>query len=324
MIAANSARIVFRIALVLVAFTIADWQWVQAATFVERAPTARSLVVESDHSLSFLETFQKVRRSRRGTVIPVRSRVSPIIDHLAQVYIAPWIYARYSNVQWIIGESARNHEKARAKWKKVVDSSPVVDLFLLNHEGDDIGGLEQSSDLGWKKHQLRLLYTEGCDSASSPYFLTFLSKYNAAVAIGHRAISASPFVAFPFMRFWVYGHSALASTRLGWDVGSAEGAIADILSFNSLAHVYWHSLKDMLDSTEPGLGWTPELAPDQVFINKPALVERNTPEQRIWFVSFIRKFGKEVSTGSLDDDGACGGSPVMARDFSQSPELAAE
>ena len=261
-------------------------------------------VAYDEKNKDFLESFQSVRRSQRGTVLPIDSglggAMGSVANHSAQVYIAPWIYARYSEVSWIIGYG--NEDEIPNQWKSVIDKSPVVDLFLFNHGGADIQGLRNSDQLGWKRHQIRLLYTEGCESASSDYFETFLSKYNAAVGIGHRETSASPFFSFSLIRFWTYGSSALSATKAAWDIGAFLARTVDYISFKTLSSGLWNSQDAMIRESAMGLEWTAEMPPEKLYIDQSTVINRASPQDQIRYLSFIDNFGKDIQASPLQMD----------------------
>lgn len=249
----------------------------------------------------FLRSFQETRSKIRGTVIPINSGVSPIIDHIAELLIQPWIEAQYTNVQWILGDQSNRWYEVRSKWQNVIANSSVIDLFLFNHGGMDIYGLERAQHLGWKKYQLRLVYTEGCDSASSDYFSKFLSTYNAALAIGHRNTSASPFVSFPLIRHWSYGENALKATETAWSIGSIEASIVDFLSLGFFSRSLWSGRKDMLFGTVPGIGWSSEMPPEDLDISSAPTIDRNAPEKQVWHLGYVDSTGPSFDSSAKSD-----------------------
>ncbi len=243
----------------------------------------------------FLNSFQTVWRSQRGTMIPIdggmQAVVDFLVDHSAQILIAPWIYARYSNVHWDIGGDGNDYADLASKWKDLTTNSPVVDLFFFNHAGADLNELNSSS--GWKSSQLRFVYTEGCGSAN--YLGEFLGD-GAAVAVGHRDTSASPFFAFPMIRGWVYGFNVVAAAGLAWTEGGILARAADFTTIEAMSHSLWQSQEDMIRSSELGIAYSSEMLPEKLDITQSAVLKRDTPAKQQMSLQFIGSYGKDATS----------------------------
>lgn len=249
---------------------------------------------------TFLMSFQKVKYSQRAVLIPIDGALiepmNSIVNHAAMILLAPWVYARYSTVEWFISSGEMSDEDTNKKVQHAVSSSPVIDLFAFNHAGEDGETLAAAENLGAKKNQIRFVYTEGCGSAD--YLNDIITNYNAAVAVGHRDTSASPFYAFGLVHAWTYGESANSAMMTGWISGSAWIDLAAILTLDQLWRlpIDWDSREDMLKQSEPAIMWTAEMTPEKLNIETSAVLSRNTPESNTAYRSFAATYGKDIES----------------------------
>jgi hypothetical protein len=278
--------------------------------------TKSSTQAYDEQNKTFLMSFQDVKRSQRAVFIPIDGMldgnfyipvgenaiagdfpINSIVNHSAMILLAPWVYARYSTVEWFISINEMNDNDILNKVKDGVNSSPVIDLFAFNHGGNDAGTIDVAKQNGLKTSQLRLVYTEGCDS--SGYISSFLSDDNAAVAIGHSGTSASPLFAFNIVHSWTYGESAHASMVSGWLFGTGLLEIADMLSFDQLHKTLWDSHDDMIKESEPQIVWTSEMTPDKLNIDTSAVLMRNTQDLSTAYQCRASEYGKNAQTSQL-------------------------
>lgn len=259
-----------------------------------------------DNSKTFLMSFQDVKYSQRAALIPIDGALPDpmdgIVSHAAQVLLAPWVYARYSTVEWFINSDEMSDEETNKRVQQAVSSSPVIDLFAFNHAGQDSNTLAAAQNLGAKKSQIRLVYTEGCGSAN--YLSDFLNNYNAAVAIGHRDTSASPFFAFGLVHAWTYGESAHSAMETGYISGSAWIDLIALVTLDQLwdLPLDWSSRGDMIKQSEPAVMWTSEMTPEKLNIDTSAVLKRNTPELDTAFLSYAGSYGKDTQSIPLNSN----------------------
>lgn len=100
-----------------------------------------------ERSGEFLQSYQAVKRSQRGVFVPIDGDIddngfhSEILDSVVNfagmVLVAPWVYFRYSNVQWALGDKADDSDYVRERWRRLVQKNPVIDYFAFTHGGHD-------------------------------------------------------------------------------------------------------------------------------------------------------------------------------------------
>jgi len=245
-------------------------------------------VAYDEQNMKFLQSYQKVRYSQRAVVFPIDGGLdwmlegnlgkdlNAVVNFGAMVLIAPWIYFRYPHVYWILGPHSQYY--LRAKWKKAVLGSPVIDYFSFTHEGVAPLNARALDRLPKKKNQLRFVYDEGCQSSSSYYFI---QHYNATVAVGHRANSASPLFSFSILRNWTYGASAAKAVYKGYQAGKFHIMALNAVTFKKFAEWGgWGTPEEMLKDSEPMLSWTHELPPSKLFVKLSAVPKRQNALDR--------------------------------------------
>ncbi len=241
----------------------------------------------------FLSSYQKVKMSQRALVFEINGAVDDmfwmvggvenaldnIVNYGAAAYIAPWAYARYYKVNWILSDGSDSSDYQKEKWQNALRSAPVVDYVSWVHEGDQY--VNRSWLEGKKEHQLRMVYIGACNSGAS---VSFIREQNAAVTSGHRGLSASPLFQFSIFRNWAYGRSYRSAVQKGWFWGKAK---AKVLEYATFANFWaektglgmWDDVDDMLQSSEPLLAYTADLHARDVSVGL-STVRKSSTEKR--------------------------------------------
>lgn len=278
--------------LIGVSFYSSDFQTLLAVAKFEHESAE---VAYDPEKMEFLRSYQEVRRSQRGlffavdadadsllTGIGTPAFLSDVVDGVlnygAMVYIAPWMWARYQNVRWILGDDVVTSGKETGHWAELLKRYPVIDYFSFVHDGTQRKLARPLWTLERKKHQIRWVYTGACRSGSADEFVRYL---NAAMGTGHARISASPLFQFTILRNWAYGESAGESVMRGFEAGRKKVEQISFATFsrlweNKTGVLYWSSFHDMLESSEPMMSWTSELPPQNLFVGLSAVPSRST------------------------------------------------
>jgi len=242
--------------------------------------------------LTFLRSFQEVKRSQRAVVFAINSDAgrmlkleatlpkeitNHITDYAAMFYIAPWVYARYGDVTWMLGKNYSESELSQ-KWSGPIKNYAVIDYLSAVHSGDQFSYATPLDHLPLKKNQLRFVYTSACKSESADEFIL---KYNAAVAVGHRALSFSPMFSFSLIRNWTYGNTVAESVNTAyqsgkiWLYGLSAVLIAPLWEVLGGKFLGWKNTSDMLYSSELMISYTDDMTPYQLTINDSAVLNRS-------------------------------------------------
>jgi hypothetical protein len=258
-------------------------------------------VAYDKNSMEFLQSYQDVRYSQRGTMIPIDGGLvqpfNDIVNYAAMVYAAPWVYARYEYVRWALSEKADDTRSLEKQWRDLARNTPVIDMFSFTHSGGESVVIRPAQNVGLKKNQLRVAYTEGCSSGSASHMI---ANWNAAVSAGHRATSASPFFAFPLIHAWVYGNDFEESIDDAWGMGKFLAKTGDYLSFGYLSKELWGSQANMIESSELMYAWTPEMEPRKLYIGTSAAPRRQTQSNKVVYeTSVMAARKKQAATIAL-------------------------
>jgi hypothetical protein len=253
---------------------------------------------DSAQEKSFVREYQNFRRSQRGVFIPINGALSGdlngLVNWTAKLFIAPWIYARYANVEWELNmDEANVEENVKAKWARLFEKSPVVDYFAFTHSWEDEEMARHMPIEKKKLHQLRYVYTEACHSGSAS---VFIKKYNAALTTGHSDTSASPFFAFSLIRNWVYGKNVEGSVRAGWSGGKGFIHVLDAVGISTaIAKTSgWDDTENMINDSELMLAWTRETPPTLLRIGGGALPSRKLKDDRGIFENRISELNRTL------------------------------
>ena len=256
--------------------------------------------VEDSSKNSFVKNYQNWKRSQRAVVFAIDGgldgggALDVLVNGSAKNFIAPWIYARYAHVEWLLSKKSHDSDGIEKAWKRAFEKSAVVDYMAFTHGGHDMD-IASSMPLTVKKeHQLRYVYTEGCSSGSA---FEFIREFNALAATGHAETSASPFFAFPLVRAWTYGKNLENTVKDGWSGGKSMihtlnlgGGLDAILKKMGMG--FWPSVEDMIRDSEPMLSWTPEAYPTQIQIGQNPLPERKDSKAKMIYQNRISELNR--------------------------------
>lgn len=245
-----------------------------------------------EETQSYLRSYQNVKRRHRAVVLAIDADLDRTLDlpelfsesldivanYGAALLMAPWAYVRYAEVAWILGDRTADSNYVSKTWTRVFRKSPVVDFMAFTHSGRDEDMAYEMKGLGKKENQLRYVYTSACSSGSAEHYI---ADYNAAVAVGHAKMSASPLFSFSIYRNWNYGRSLSSSLYRSFQRGRDRAHLIGMLGRSQIEE-HWDNVEDMIDSSEPMVSWTPELPPNQIFVNLSAVPNReNVIERRV-------------------------------------------
>lgn len=271
-----------------------------------------STVLYDEKKMEFLASYQKVKRKQRALIVRIDGGVDDMmslvkgfgwlettLDHIVNfggaVLISPWAYARYANVQWIIGDDSVD-DKDLNKWKEVTKAHPVIDYFAFVHDGDqDLPKNASKEDVGLKKNQLRAVYTGACNSKNGD---EWIQDYGSVVGAGQNRISASPLFQFGVLRRWVYGYSFENSLIKAYQAGVRRVRALEWVTFakywqEKTGVLLWDNVDDMLESSEILYSYTAEIPATNVEISQSAILTKTGEKMEIVKKGVVEKIAEK-------------------------------